>query len=188
MSLFVRLFVGLAGGSSSLCVSVYWARAAKSFVQWDRRIYINTDVGFACWCFLVFCFCLFFMSKWEIEGLSTDIIKYLDVQELHITHLCRWFQNTATLKTFFENWRFWLYPVILNHIHSSIASDISRDCNFKSNCHNADCFQSLKHNLDDQFFKKHCNFLQWHLFRELVRKQIIKVLFPWRCAISIFTF
>lgn len=147
---------------------------------------------YRCWlCMLVFscfCFCLFFMSKWEIEGLSTDIIKYLDVQELHITHLCRWFQNTATLKTFFENWIFWLYPVILNHIHSSIASDISRDCNFKSNCHNADCFQSLKHNLDDQFFKKHCNFLQWHLFRELVRKQIIKVLFPWRCAISIFTF
>lgn len=36
MSLFIPLFAGLAGGSSSLCVSVYRARPAKTFVQRDR--------------------------------------------------------------------------------------------------------------------------------------------------------
>lgn len=51
MSLFIRLFVGLAGGSSSVCVCLsLLSPGRESFVQQDRRVYINTDVGFACRC------------------------------------------------------------------------------------------------------------------------------------------
>ena len=58
-------------------------------MQRDRRIYINTDVGFACW----YCVKKSFFFLEQREGLSADVIRDLTGQELHIISPRKWFKN-----------------------------------------------------------------------------------------------
>ena len=79
MWLFIQPFVGLAGGSSSLCLSLLSPPRAWVTLN-HRRIYIDTDVGSAHW------YCA------NVRRIKSSHNKVLTCQELHsdsLVDLCK---------------------------------------------------------------------------------------------------